>query len=247
MEIEILCENTSSDVGYLAEWGFSAYIRFEGTNILFDTGYSDAYVQNAKKKGIDLEDVNIIVLSHYHSDHCRGLQFHSYQSRKQLLCHPEVLEKLPKEQAQALQKSFNLQTSKDPLEFVSDVFYLGEVPREMSFEKGAFKDDKMRDDSALAIKMDKGVLVISGCSHAGICNICEYAKQVTGLPLYGVIGGFHLFEEDKIAVEGALSYFHKEQPKHLYPMHCMDFPTLSKFFQHFPIKKYSSGDVIHLN
>ena len=53
MEITILCENASSDVGCLAEWGFSAFIRFKGTNVLFDTGYSDVYLHNAKQLNHD--------------------------------------------------------------------------------------------------------------------------------------------------------------------------------------------------
>ncbi len=246
MEISILCENTSSNLGCLAEWGFSAFISFEGISVLFDTGYSDVYLHNAKKLNIDLEDVDFIVFSHFHSDHTRGLQFHNYQSKKKIICHPEVLEKLPQEETLVLQRDFELLPSQKTLEFATNMFYLGEIPRVTSFEKGELKNDKMRDDSAIAIKTDKGVVVISGCSHAGICNICEYAKQVTGLPLYAVIGGFHLFEHDQQAVESTLKYFQSEKPAHLFPMHCVDFPTLAKFHHLFDIKKHSAGDVISL-
>ena len=58
MKITILCENTSSDIGILAEWGFSAFIQTKGVSILFDTGYSDVYKHNAKQLGIDLNDTN---------------------------------------------------------------------------------------------------------------------------------------------------------------------------------------------
>lgn len=247
MEITILCENTSSDVGCLAEWGFSAFIRFEGTNILFDTGYSNVYLHNAKQLNLDLETSDYIVFSHFHSDHTRGIQFHDFHSRKKVICHPEVVEKLPQEESLALQRDFELTTSKTPIELTPNIFFLGEVPRKTTFEKGGFDDDKLRDDSAIALKTKKGVVVISGCSHAGICNICEYAKQVTDLPLYAVIGGFHLFEKDFEAVEGTLSYFQNEKPPHLFPMHCVDFPTLAKFHHQFATKKYSAGDVISLN
>ncbi|MCH9634006.1 MAG: hypothetical protein S4CHLAM7_07420 [Chlamydiae bacterium] len=246
IEITILCENTSSDVGCLAEWGFSAFIRFSGANILFDTGYSDVYLQNAKNLNLDLEDCDYVVFSHFHCDHTRGLQFHNFNSRKKIICHPEVLEKLPPKEALVLQRDFELLPSKNVIEFIPNVLFLGEIPRKTSFEKGRFENDKLNDNSAIAIKTERGVVVVSGCSHAGICNICEYAKQVTKLPLYAVIGGFHLFENDHEAVKGTLDYFQKEKPTHLLPMHCVDFPTLAKFYHLFGIKKYSAGDVISL-
>lgn len=246
MEIALLCENASSDVGCLAEWGFSTFIDFEEAKILFDTGYSDVYLHNAKRLNRDLEAVDAIVLSHFHADHTGGLQFHNYQSKKKLICHPDVLEKLPEEETTVLQRDFDLFPSQIPLEFVPNAFYLGEIPRITPFEKGELPGDKLRDDSALAFKTKSGVVVISGCSHSGICNICEYAKQVTGLPLYAVLGGFHLFEQDQEAVKGTLEYFQKEKPKHLYPMHCVDFPTLVKFHTLFACKKFAAGDVIQL-
>ena len=104
----------------------------------------------------------------------------------------------------------------------------------------------MQDDSAIAIKTSKGVVVISGCSHSGICNICEYAKKVTGQELYGVLGGFHLFQNEPEVVEKTIEYFQKENPKYLYPMHCVDFPTLAKLHNFFECQKYSTGDVIEI-
>lgn len=246
MKISILCENASSDVGCLAEWGFSTHIAFEDKNILFDTGYSDVYLHNARHLNLDLNATDYIVFSHFHSDHTRGMKYHPFQSKKKVVLHPDVLEKLPEDETTALKKNFELLPSKGAWEFEPKIFFLGEIPRQTVFEKGIFFEDDMRDDSAIALKTEKGVVVIAGCSHAGICNICEHAKKVTNLPLYAVIGGFHLFDEDQETIEGTLKYFEKEAPAHLYPMHCVDFPTLAKFHQKFNTKKYAAGDVITL-
>ncbi len=246
MKITLLCENTSSNVGCTAEWGFSALIQHQDCSILFDTGYSDVYLRNAKHLNLDLESVDFVVFSHFHCDHTRGIQFHNFQSRKKVICHPEVLEKLEADEVATLRRDFDLNTSKSAIEFSPNTLFLGEIPRLNSFEKGEIPGDKLRDDSALAIRTEKGVIVVSGCSHAGICNICEHAKKVTGLPLYAVIGGFHLFEDDSKAVEGTLEYFDQERPPHLLPMHCVDFPTLAKFHHRFGIKKYSAGETISL-
>jgi len=250
MKITILVENQSSHEGAkvcLAEWGFSAYIQKSNINILFDTGHTGIYKQNAKNLNIDLKNTNYIVLSHHHWDHAGGLQHHDFNNTKKLVIHPEILNKLPVKESQKLQTDFNIIPSKNPLEFSDGIFYLGEIPRENTFEKGNYKNDSMKDDSAIAVRSSKGVIVITGCSHAGISNICEYAKHVTGQKLYAVIGGFHLFEDDQTAVNGTIEYFKKEKPKYLYPMHCVDFPTLTKFHNIFGIEKLSTGDVIELS
>lgn len=244
MKITLLCENASSGIGCLAEWGFSSFIQVHGKNLLFDTGYSDVYQHNAKGAGIDLESTDFILCSHFHSDHTGGLRYHTFRSKKKIIFHPEVLLKLPPEEALKISHDFEVITTKDPLEFLPGLFFLGEIPRSNSFESGGFEGDAMRDDSAIAITTDKGTIIISGCSHSGICNICDYAKKVTGQSIYGVLGGFHLFEKNNLAVEGTLSYFQKEQIPHLFPMHCVDFPTLAKFYMLFKCKKWAAGDTV---
>ncbi len=250
MKITILVENQSSHAGAkvcLAEWGFSAYIQTKNVNILFDSGHTDIYKQNAKKLNIDLCKTDFIILSHHHWDHAGGLQHHDFKKGKKLIIHPEILDKLFREESQKLISDFKIIPSKKPLEFSDGIYYLGEIPRNNTFEKGMYKNDLMLDDSAIAVKSSKGVIVITGCSHAGISNICDYAKQVTEQKLYAVIGGFHLFEDNQEAVNGTIDYFKKEKPKYLYPMHCVDFPTLVKFYTIFGIKKLSTGDTIEFS
>ena len=76
MKLTILTDNTTRiDEYYLGEPGVSYYIEDGERKILFDTGYSDVYLQNAKKLGIDLKQVDTVVLSHGHNDHTRGLLF----------------------------------------------------------------------------------------------------------------------------------------------------------------------------
>lgn len=249
MKITLLCENSAGIDHYdtcMAEWGLSAYIQAKGVNILFDTGTSYVYQHNAKQLKINLNNTDFIVLSHNHLDHTGGLRFHEFTTKKKMILHPQILDKLPKDESKKIQKDFEVIKMDKPLEFSKDIYYLGEIPRKTSFEKGKYKDDPMLDDSAIAIKTNSGVFVISGCSHSGICNICEYAKAVTGQKLFAVFGGFHLFENDQKAVDGTINYFEQEKPKFLYPMHCVDMPTMSKLYNHFTFKKYSSGDSIEI-
>ncbi len=250
MKITILCENqTGHEAARVcrSEWGFSAFIQANGVNILFDTGHTGIYKHNAKQLNIDLKETGFVVLSHHHWDHVGGLQHHSFKNKKRLVAHPELIGKLPLNEAEKIKSDFEIITSEKPLEFSKGIYYLGEIPRKNSFEKGVCEDDNMPDDSAIAIKSKNGAVVITGCSHSGICNICEYAKKVTGQKLHAVIGGFHLFEDDREAVAQTIEYFRAEKPARLYPMHCVDFPTLAKFHTVFGIKKLSTGDTIELN
>lgn len=249
MKITLLCENT---IGYeaaeicQAEWGFSAFIQVNDVNILFDTGHSDLYLKNAKQLKINLEETDYIVLSHHHWDHTGGLRFHNFKDKKKLIAHPDLFEKLPMNKAEKIRNEFEIISSKKPLEFSKNIFFLGEVPRRNQFEPGSYKNDKMLDDSAIVIKDTKGAVVISGCSHSGICNICQRAKEVSGQRLYAVIGGFHLFENCQEIIEKTIGYFKIEKVEHLFPMHCMDFPTQVKLYMQLGIKKYSTGDVLEI-
>jgi 7,8-dihydropterin-6-yl-methyl-4-(beta-D-ribofuranosyl)aminobenzene 5'-phosphate synthase len=250
MKISILCENS---VGHqmakycLAQWGLSLYVQTEGVNILFDTGHTEVYKHNAKQLKIDLNKTHFIVLSHYHWDHTGGLRFYNLKSKKKIILHPQILDKLPLDESKNIKNHFKVITSSKPFELSKNIYYLGEIPRKTSFEKGGYNDDPMLDDSAMAIKTTKGAVVITGCSHSGICNICEYAKKITGQKLYAVIGGFHLFDNDKEAIKATINYFSNERSKYLFPMHCVTLPALAEFYRNFGCKKYSSGDIIQLN
>ena len=257
MRIRLLTENLASDMVWLAEWGFSAWIEYGGTNVLFDTGYSDVYVRNAKHAGIDISEVDVIALSHFHRDHTRGLLYHTFTSRKTLILHPRILNAVLKTKKpniladyaniqRTIADDFDVRTTKAPLEFAEGAFFLGEIPRRTEFEKGSFEDDPMLDDTALAFRTPDGAVVVSGCSHAGICNICEYAKEITGQKLYAVLGGFHLLHAEKPPVEETLAYFAREAPEHLMPMHCVDFDIQARFHTQFGCKRPGSGSLIEL-
>ena len=249
MQITILCENETSKRGARlcgSEWGFSAYVQTDTINILFDTGHTDVYKRNASNLGIDLNLSDFIVLSHHHWDHTGGMSSLNFQDKKKLILHPQILEKIPNEEAQEFKHNFEIIASTTPLEFAPNIFYLGEIPRKTDFEKGEHKGDSMLDDSAIAMKTEHGLIVLTGCSHAGICNICEYAKEVTGQNLYAVVGGFHLTEKDQNTVDATVDYFKSQSIKHLYPMHCVDFPTLVRFHNEFDTIKYAAGDIITL-
>ena len=258
MRIRLLCENEASGMYWKAEWGFSAFIEYRGSNILFDMGFSDIWRHNADLAEIDLQVIDTVAFSHIHRDHTRGVLNHGFKDCKTAYLHPRVMAPAPEiegdDQAgddyraiqDMLRQDFKVIETTQPAEMAPGAWFLGEIPRVTDFEKGVFFDDPMPDDTALAFETDKGAVVVTGCSHAGICNICEAAKAVTGQPLHAVIGGFHLLHDEDPPVDQTIAWFKKADIKILLPMHCVEFDILARFHSELGTRKLGAGDVIEL-
>ncbi len=267
MKLKVLEDNnTFIDMYYLAEPGVSYYIEDEGDKILFDVGYSSVVVENAKKMNIDLNKVNKLVISHGHDDHTGGLSnFFKDKREVELIAHPDCFNY--KEDATGLyigspltrEKLSNvckLNLSKQPIQVSKNIIYLGEIPTINEFEprysigKCIIDDNKMDDtivdDSAIVYKSDKGLFVITGCSHSGICNILEYAKKVcSDQRIYGVIGGFHLFDVNE-RLEKTITYLKENNIKLLYPCHCVSLKAKIEMAKELDINEVGVGLEINI-
>ena len=257
MKISILTDNTASR-DFTAEHGLSYFIEHD-KKILLDTGHSDLFIKNAEALSIDVNEADYIVLSHGHWDHGNGLK---YLRRKPLICHPAVFNKkynldrksigleMPYDEAI---KKFELGVSKDPVELSENLIFLGEIPRTTDFEskETPFIDesgmpDFVPDDSAIAAIDNGELVVITGCSHSGICNIIEYAKKVTGIDkIRTVIGGFHL-KDDGEQTQKTIQYFKKAGIKYICPSHCTELPALAAFYNEFKIRQVQAGMVLDI-
>ncbi len=115
----------------------------------------------------------------------------------------------------------------------NSILYLGEIPRITDFEKGmpnAYyeengkeKFDQNLDDTALVMNLKrKGLVILSGCAHAGIINTVNYARKVTGMDkVYVVMGGFHLTGPNFAPIIGrVIKEFYKINPDYIIPTHC---------------------------
>ena len=255
IKITILTENVAGG-RFLAEHGLSYLIEIDGQQILFDTGHSDIYLKNASKLGINIQkNVQTIVLSHGHWDHGDGLQF---IENKKLITHPTSFIKRFRKADNStvglllsrdeIKKRFNLTESEKPVKITDNLFFLGEIPRENNFESQtttfvteAGEPDFIPDDSALVAIINNKLIVITGCSHSGICNICEHAKTVTGIDkISAVIGGFHLKRND-LQTKKTIEYFKNNFIETIYPSHCTELPALSAFYDEFQIQQVKTG------
>jgi 7,8-dihydropterin-6-yl-methyl-4-(beta-D-ribofuranosyl)aminobenzene 5'-phosphate synthase len=264
--------NTLIDRYFIGEPGVSYLIEADGKKILFDVGYSDTFIANSRKMNINLLDVDVVVLSHGHLDHTWGLDpfiklyneciIESRDIKKpMLLTHPLALSSKMVDNSMEigslfkediLSKFFKVKLSEEPIFLTERLVYLGEIERTNDFEakspigktidKGIEKDDFLFDDSALAFKSSKGLIIITGCSHAGICNIVEHAKKVCNDDrIVDIIGGFHLLNPTKKQMQGTIDYMESLNLNTMHPCHCTDLQSKIKLSEVVGIKEVGVG------
>ena len=139
----------------------------------------------------------------------------------------------------------------------------GQIPRETSFEKGfpfqyaentthddhkrnLTPDPLVKDDQAIVVNVrNKGLVILTGCGHAGVINTINYAKKITGLDeIYAIIGGFHLPADGGIyeeAIDPTLTELQKANSEYIVPCHCTGWKATNKIIDLMPEKFIQSG------
>jgi 7,8-dihydropterin-6-yl-methyl-4-(beta-D-ribofuranosyl)aminobenzene 5'-phosphate synthase len=237
----------------------------EEHTVLMDVGTSGTCLfHNADLLKIDLSKVESVIISHGHFDHFWALQKVVGRLRKgiPIILHPEaflqrrisipalgVQRELPSVDESMLKDAgVELKKIKEDSTTASGlILVLGEVERRTSFEKGfpgaeakidgRWAADPFRDDRGVVVKVkDKGLVVIGGCSHAGIINTVKHAQKVTRTnKVHAVLGGFHLTGPVFEPIIGpTIEEMKKIGPAFVAPMHCTGWKAINRFADEMP-------------
>ena len=280
----------------IAEHGFSALLEIsyvyenatKTNKFLFDTGVSkEGIVNNSDVLGINLKDIETIILSHGHFDHISGLISTLGRLKKsvEIIAHPEAflrrwlvypngnkarMDFLDEEEINQaggiirkvdkisfLPRNVNMQSKKKTNQANNRVMITGEIPRVTKFEKGfplqykeqdneinLVPDPLVSDDQALIMNVkNKGLIILTGCGHAGIVNTIKFAKKVTGIKkIYCVIGGFHLSGQDyEDSIPLTIAELTRVDPQYIVPCHCTGWKATNKIIDTMPEKFIQSS------
>lgn len=264
MKLTVLVDNnTYIDQYYLGEPALSFLLEDTDMKLLFDTGYSHAFMENAKAMNKDLSDLTHLVFSHSHNDHTRGFKYlnDKYDLKKvKCIAHPLCFERKEYDgldisapyNKEKMKEICELHLTDKPYWITDKLVFLGEIPVVHDFEPryqvgtSNGKEDYVLDDSALAYVTDEGLWIITGCSHSGICNIISYAMKVCNSnKIKGIIGGFHLFELNDRTTHTI--QFLDSLDSEYYPCHCVSLKVKAEMMKYMDIEEVGVGLTLNLN
>lgn len=271
MKITCLVENTSDFDTLQSEHGLSLYIETNKHKILFDTGASDLYLENARKLNIDLSEVDYAVISHGHNDHGGGLKtflkvnskaliylnkyaFGPYYSKKsggksyigldQALC--------PNKRFIFAEDYLRIDEGHEIFSNIKGNKFTSKCNDNLVMKSGeTFVADGFNHEQSLLIEEDGKSLLIAGCAHRGIVNIIDHITKIKNVSIDYVIGGFHLYSSS--AKKSEDSYIVQQIGQHLkntdaiyYTCHCTgleSYNSLKNIMQE-KINYLSTGGII---
>lgn len=254
MVIKTLVENNTLSEEYSCEHGLSLYIEVQGYKILFDVGATGLFLENAKKLGISIEEIDLLVISHGHYDHGGGLKkFLEVNKKAKIYLHPLAFEKHYSLRSNNKMEFIGIdQEIKDnnQIVFTSQEFIINE--RFQIFSKidkkeggqalnnslymdvnGEKVKDSFEHEQNLIIEEEGKSILLTGCAHNGIINIVEHFYKLKGyMPDY-IIGGFHLSSRsakstvDNNKIEDIAKYLLNTKAK-CYTCHCTGIEAYEK-------------------
>lgn len=246
MKIQVLAENTTASEMLGCEHGLSLYIETKKHKLLFDTGASALFAENAAKMKIDLSEVDLAVISHGHYDHGGGLKtFLNINDKAKVYLHQNAFQPYFSHRSSGAKAYIGLDRTlaeNERMIFCGKSFQIDEGLELFSGVKGekptpsgnfdlfkqvgeTFLPDDFTHEQNLIISESEKMILIAGCAHNGIANILDRFHADKGrMPDY-VIGGFHLYnpltkESESPAVIAEIGRYLLDTKAAYYTCHC---------------------------
>lgn len=231
MYIRNLVEDTVGENGMGCEHGLSFYAETPGHKLLFDVGATGLFLENARRAGIDLGQVDTVIISHGHYDHGGGLaEFLKINKKAKIYLrssafvphvsiHGETIHAIGLDQG--LRGNPRLHFLSEPIWLDQELFLFGDVTerkfwadsnRRLRLGEEGFPQDNFDHEQNLFLRAEGKEILFAGCSHCGIVNILEKCRKLTGTEPDAVIGGLHLMnprgaeEPDQELIDGTAEY-----------------------------------------
>jgi 7,8-dihydropterin-6-yl-methyl-4-(beta-D-ribofuranosyl)aminobenzene 5'-phosphate synthase len=262
VKLTVLCDNVVGVIDGIGEHGYAIFIETEGGPYLFDTGSGIGILPNAKLLEKDLRSLQKIFLSHGHYDHTGGLSdVLDFVSSVPVYAHPAIFDEkyslskkddgteikfigIPQRRALLEAKGALFQLGKEFREVGEGVFLTGEIPRVTEFEavdkrlniklNDVFTTDAFPDDQALILSTRKGLVVLLGCSHAGMINTLQYVQSnLKDEPVYAVVGGTHWGFMDEKDFASSIEILKKMDISMIGVSHCTGIPVAHRLINEF--------------
>lgn len=261
MRVSILTENMVYRRGLLGEHGLSLFIDTGKQRYLFDTGQSRVFLHNAAKLGIDLKELDGVILSHGHYDHCGGMEYWRELGDVPIYIQGKAFEKKYAENFRTRdlryigvenkgnwQDEANVQKlSGGGTQIAEGVYLLSEIPYTTYFEPmmGNFWKsnaqhpghqeilvDSMEDEQLLVIEQEEGLCVFAGCAHVGIINCLRYVQTIfPGKDIHCLMAGMHLRNCDAKRLEKTISILKEQDIDIVVPMHCTGMRAIAAMWE----------------
>ncbi|WP_223814536.1 MBL fold metallo-hydrolase [Thermoanaerobacterium thermosaccharolyticum] len=244
MELQVLIENVVYKKDFLAEHGLSMLVKKEDKAVLVDTGQSGNFIINFGLMGINLKDINKVILTHGHYDHVGGLKdlmdenkdvriyaSHKILNRKYALRKNGTIDEIGFDLSIYEKNKENFVLIHEDTEVEKDFFVVTSIDEKYNndfttknflVEKDNTKiKDSFLDEIFFVVKEGDCINIITGCSHLGILNILYTAEsKFKGYRIKSLIGGFHLkgmIEEDVVNILEAMKDY---DIQYIYTGHC---------------------------
>ena len=211
----ILYDNYLFTEGLKTDWGFACFIEGTEKTILFDTGTNgDILLHNLNRLKVNLKDVELVALSHFHGDHTGGIWAFLSENRDVSVYMPASFTKDFREKVQG--EKAQVVTVKGPVEMCKDVHLTGEIGQQII-------------EQSLVLDTSKGLVVITGCAHPGIVDIVKKAKEILDKEIYFVFGGFHLLQHSTKQIEEIIGQFKELGVQKVGATHCTGDKAIEMF------------------